>query len=78
MALRRTRARTKPPLRNAYAAVRVLRFFDHYLKGVDTGLDNKKQLFYFTVGEERWKVTDQWPIAGATMTSWYFNENRFT
>jgi putative CocE/NonD family hydrolase len=52
-----------------------LRFFDRYLKGIDTGLDNQKQLFYFTVGEERWKVTDKWPIAGTTMTSWYFNEN---
>lgn len=52
-----------------------LRFFDHYLKGVDTGLDNQKLLFYFTVGEGRWKVTDKWPIAGTATTTWYFNEN---
>lgn len=52
-----------------------LRFFDHYLKGVDTGLDSKKLLFYFTVGEGRWKVTDKWPIAGTATTTWYFNEN---
>jgi len=52
-----------------------LRFFDHYLKGVDTGLDNDRRLYYFTIGEERWKVTDKWPVAGTTMTSWYFNEN---
>ena len=52
-----------------------LRFFDHYLKDIDTGLDNDKRLFYFTVGEERWKSTDKWPVAGTTMTSWYFNEN---
>jgi len=52
-----------------------LRFFDHYLKGIDTGLDKEKRLFYFTVGEERWKVTDKWPVAGTTMTAWYFNDN---
>lgn len=52
-----------------------LRFFDHYLKDVDTGVNNDKRLFYFTVGEERWKETDRWPVAGTTMTSWYFNEN---
>lgn len=52
-----------------------LRFFDHYLKGVDTGLDKEKLLFYFTVGEGRWKVTDRWPVAGTTTNSWYFNEN---
>lgn len=52
-----------------------LRFFDHYLKDVDTGLENKKLLFYFTIGEGRWKVTDRWPIADTTTTAWYFNEN---
>ena len=52
-----------------------LRFFDHYLKGIDTGLDTRKLLFYFTVGEGRWKTTDRWPVAGTTTTAWYFNEN---
>jgi putative CocE/NonD family hydrolase len=52
-----------------------LRFFDHYLKGIDTGLDTQKRLFYFTIGEERWKATDTWPIAGTQTTRWYFNEN---
>ena len=52
-----------------------MRFFDHHLKGIDTGLDKQKLLFYFTVGEARWKVTDRWPIAGTTTASWYFNEN---
>src|ERR1044072_6921190 len=52
-----------------------LRFFDHYLKGIDTGLDADKRLFYFTIGEERWKVTNTWPVAGMRMTPWYFNEN---
>ena len=52
-----------------------LRFFDHYLKGIDTGLDSDKRLFYFTVGEERWKVTNTWPVAGTHMTRWFFNEN---
>ena len=52
-----------------------LRFFDHYLKGIDTGLDSEKRLFYFTIGEERWKVTNTWPVAGTQMTRWFFNEN---
>jgi len=52
-----------------------LRFFDHYLKGIDTGLDTEKRLYYFTIGEERWKFTTVWPVAGTQMTRWYFNEN---
>lgn len=51
-----------------------LRFFDHYLKGIDTGLDTDKRLYYFTIGEERWKVTRTWPVAGTAMTPWYFSE----
>ncbi|HEX8000795.1 MAG TPA: CocE/NonD family hydrolase [Pyrinomonadaceae bacterium] len=41
-----------------------LRFFDHYLKGIDTGVDSEKVLFYYTVGEERWKKTKVWPVVG--------------
>ncbi len=42
-----------------------LRFFDHYLKGIDAGVDAGKVLFYYTMGEERWKQTKVWPIIGA-------------
>jgi putative CocE/NonD family hydrolase len=51
-----------------------LRFFDHYLKGIDTGLDSEKLLYYYTVGEEQWKVTSTWPVAGTKMTRWYLDE----
>jgi len=51
-----------------------LRFFDHYLKGIDTGLEAEKVCYYFTMGEERWKATSTWPVAGATTERWYFGE----
>jgi len=51
-----------------------LRFFDHYLKGIDTGLDSGKLFYYFTLGEERWKVTNVWPIPGTKMARWYLDE----
>jgi uncharacterized protein len=51
-----------------------LRFFDHYLKGVDTGLDAEKLFYYYTMGEEKWKTTYKWPIAGTRMTRWYLDE----
>ena len=52
-----------------------LRFFDHYLKDVDTGIDADRQFYYFTIGEEKWKVTNRWPVAGTEMTRWYCDEN---
>ena len=52
-----------------------VRFFDHYLKGVDTGLDAEKLCYYYTVGEEKWKVTGTWPVAGTKMMRWYLDES---
>jgi uncharacterized protein len=65
---------------SADAAQRVMsmyeavRFFDHFLKDVDTGLEKEKSFYYFTVGEAKWKVTKTWPVAGTKMTKWYFRE----
>lgn len=50
-----------------------LRFFDHYLKDIATGIDSEKALFYYTMGEERWKKTKIWPVAGTQNVRWYFS-----
>ena len=52
-----------------------LRFLDYYLKGIDTGLVSEKLLYYFTIGEEKWKTTNTWPVAGTTTTRWYLDAN---
>jgi putative CocE/NonD family hydrolase len=49
----------------------VLRFLDCHLKGVDTGVMDKRVLYYYTVGEEKWKETPLWPPAGSTTQRWY-------
>jgi putative CocE/NonD family hydrolase len=48
-----------------------LRFFDRHLKGIDTGISSGKALFYYTMGEERWKVTNTWPVAGTNNVRLY-------
>jgi hypothetical protein len=48
-----------------------LRFFDQHLKGVDTGAGPGRVLFYYTMGEERWKATKVWPVAGTKPARWY-------
>lgn len=48
-------------------------FFDHYLKGADTGADQRQVLYYYTVGEEKWKETTAWPPAGAGTQRWYLS-----
>lgn len=53
-----------------------LRFFDHHLKGVDTGLEAGKRFYYFTIGEEKWKATTTWPIAGTKIMRLYLSERQ--
>ncbi|HVG34245.1 MAG TPA: CocE/NonD family hydrolase [Pyrinomonadaceae bacterium] len=54
-----------------------LRFFDHYLKGIDTGvMPSQRTLLYYTMGEEKWKETNSWPVAGSQMVRWYMTNDQ--
>jgi predicted acyl esterase len=49
----------------------VHRFFDQYLKGIDTGIRHEPAIHYFTINAApgmEWRATDQWPIAGVRAT----------
>jgi putative CocE/NonD family hydrolase len=69
-----------PYLRESSEAVRQslewLRFFDYYLKGIDTGVmtEGERTLLYYTMEEEKWKATKQWPVAGSSPVRWYMTE----
>lgn len=41
-----------------------IKFFDHYVKGYDTGLDREPPVLYFTMQEEKWKRANEWPPLG--------------
>jgi uncharacterized protein len=38
-----------------------LKFFDYYLKGIETGITKEPRIHYYTMGEEKWKSSDVWP-----------------
>lgn len=52
-----------------------LKFFDYHLKGLENGLYEEPKIHYFTVGEESWKSTEQWPPKTSKTLNFYFNEN---
>jgi putative CocE/NonD family hydrolase len=52
-----------------------LRFFDYYLKDIDNGVIKEKVLVYYTMSEEKWKTTNDWPPVGSTTQRWYISEN---
>jgi len=50
-----------------------LDFFDQYLKGIDKGVEEWPLIRYFNMGEEKYKESDVWPIAGTEPTKYFFN-----
>ncbi len=56
-----------------------LRFFDYYLKGIETNSKPDGNLIYYTMGEEKWKATKSWPPAGtASMRAYFSADNLLT
>ena len=46
----------------------VVRFFDHYLMGMETGLDQEQRIHYFSVHAEEWQAADEWPPVSRSVT----------
>ncbi|MEM7509636.1 MAG: CocE/NonD family hydrolase [Bacteroidota bacterium] len=63
-------------LKNDYWEVLTLeqiRFMDHYLKGIDNGID-KEAPVYLYVMNEGWRAENEWPIKRQNITSYYLKE----
>ena len=41
-----------------------IKFFDHYVKGYRTGIDQEPPVLYYTMQAEQWKRAETWPPAG--------------
>ena len=39
----------------------ILRFLDHHVKGIDTGLEQEAPVHYFTMGAQQWNSSATWP-----------------
>lgn len=48
-----------------------LRWFDHWLKGIDTGLMEEPPVRIFVMGLDRWRDEPAWPLGRAVETAWY-------
>jgi len=51
----------------------ILRFFDEHLCGENTGFKDEKPVHYFTMGEEKWKSADHWPLPETSWQTLYFS-----
>jgi len=47
----------------------ILRWMDHYLKGIDNGVEKEKPVRIFVMGDNVWRDENAWPIARAKETT---------
>ena len=50
---------------------RELRWYDHYLKGVDNGIDSEPPVQIFYMGVNRWQQAQDWPLPATQVYAWY-------
>ena len=51
----------------------MVRWFDHWLKGINTGITDEKPVSIFVMGDNAWRAEDEWPLARTKYTPFYFH-----
>ncbi|MCK5381268.1 MAG: CocE/NonD family hydrolase, partial [Candidatus Latescibacteria bacterium] len=49
----------------------IIRWFDHWLKGLDNGVDREPPVRYFVMGSAKWKRATRWPPDGMREAFYY-------
>jgi putative CocE/NonD family hydrolase len=55
---------------------RQLRWYEHYLKGVDNGIDREPPVEIFFMGANKWGKFPEWPLPGTRYTEWHLGAKR--
>jgi hypothetical protein len=49
----------------------LVRWFDHFLKGIDNGVEEDPPVYVFVMGENRWHAEEDWPLPQTEWTKYY-------
>ncbi|MBT3992340.1 MAG: CocE/NonD family hydrolase [Rhodospirillaceae bacterium] len=60
----------KRPLPDDYCE-EVLRWYDYWLKGIDTGIMDEPPIRFFVNGTEEWRYEEEWPLARTEWSKLY-------
>ncbi len=53
----------RPPVRSSFDQNgELLRFFDHWVRGIDNGIEREPPVHYFTTGRNEWRTAEHWPV----------------
>jgi len=55
----------------------VLRWYDHWLKGIDTGIMKEPPIRIFMQGINKWRYEEEWPLARTKWTKFYLRQGGF-
>jgi putative CocE/NonD family hydrolase len=50
-----------------------LRWFDHWLKGIDNGVERDRPVRLFVMGANIWREEDDWPLPDTNFTAYYLH-----
>ncbi|MFX1586364.1 MAG: CocE/NonD family hydrolase [Promethearchaeota archaeon] len=51
------------------------KWFDYWLKDVDTGIMDEPPVWYYGLGDDEWRWADQWPPGNIEYTPYYMHDN---
>ncbi len=52
-----------------------LKWFDHWLKGIENGITEEPPVKLFVMGENKWRCEQEWPLKRTVYTPYYFQSN---
>jgi hypothetical protein len=52
-----------------------LRWYDHWLKGVDNGVEKEPKVRVYNMGANQWRTYDTWPLREAQPVTWYLDSD---
>ncbi len=52
-----------------------LRWFDHWLKGIQNGVTKMPRVQIYVMGANRWRGENEWPLVRTKFTKYYFHSN---
>jgi predicted acyl esterase len=53
----------------------ILRWYDHWLKGIDTGIMDEPAVKIWVMGANEWKIADDWPVPGTRWIPFSLHHN---
>jgi predicted acyl esterase len=51
----------------------ILRWYDYWLKGIDTGIMDEPPVKYWVMGANQWRTADNWPLPETKWTKYYLH-----